>query len=76
MVSAETDFAVKTEEFSAFCEKIAKLACGFNTTKISELFEYNVDLEGEMAELKKSLKEEVKVEKIYLLSDKLFEEEE
>lgn len=59
-VTAQTDFAVKTDVFIAFCKKVAQMACGFQTNSLSVLFS-NTNLEEELKELKKALKEEVEI---------------
>lgn len=62
-VSAQTDFATKTEEFKTFSQKVAKLACGMQTDDVQLLLD-STDLSEDLENLKKNLKEEVNIVEI------------
>lgn len=67
LVTCETDFAAKTEEFQRFCRKAARMAYGADAETWEQVVETWPDLEHERKDLSAKLKEEVLVERIVVV---------
>lgn len=65
-VLAETDFAVKTDEFKSFCKKLAQLACGFNTNSLDILL-LETDLVSDIESISSNLKEDITIDSIIVI---------
>lgn len=66
-VSAQTDFATRTDVFKELCRKVAKLACGFQTEDLESIYR-NTDLEDDVKRVSAELKEEIKIEAIVFMA--------
>jgi elongation factor Ts len=70
-VTCQTDFAAKTEEFVSFCQRIAKLACGFqieDTKAFLEIIENDFeDLAADLDALRTDLKENIEIAAIRVM---------
>ena len=65
--TSQTDFAAKTDEFIAFCKKVAKMCYASSETDWEKVVELFPDMETERAILAKTLKEKIVVETIITL---------
>lgn len=66
-VSCQTDFAARTLPFRDFCDKVARLACGFDTASWDELVTQFPGIEEERQDVELQLKEKITVVSILLL---------
>jgi len=67
-VTSDTDFATRTKEFANFADRVAQLACGFQTDNWDELIIHMPALKEELINIQNLLRENVRVDKIILLS--------
>lgn len=67
-VTADTDFAVKTDEFKTLAKKIAQLACGFKIDEVEKLLE-ETSLKEDIKEVSIVLKENIEIDSIFIMSE-------
>ena len=67
-IVCQTDFAAKTPEFSAFANRVAMLAFGFQESDAKKLYEVVPSLHEEIRLLKESLKEKIWITEIVFLT--------
>ena len=60
-VRCQTDFASKTDEFTAFAREVAKLMYAYGARNWTELVEHRPDLETNRGELEQQLKEAIRI---------------
>lgn len=61
-VSCQTDFAARTDEFIAFCKRVAKMCYASAETDWEKVIEVFPDLETERATLSQTLREKIAIE--------------
>ena len=66
-VSCKTDFAARTPEFVEFANKVAKMAFASAAQTWEILIETFPSMEDDRLSLKKSLKEDIRVDQIVIL---------
>lgn len=66
-ILCESDAAAKTDEFIDFAKKVAKYCVGFNVTNYLDLTDLFPQIEESRKNLQKLLKEDVRIEQIYIM---------